>query len=46
MMPVEDIKISADHDVLFPDGRVAPIVHQYDRHPTITKEFCAKVGAA
>ena len=37
--------LSADGMLLNEDGRAAPIVHQYDRHPVLVEAFEARIAA-
>jgi hypothetical protein len=34
-IPEKEIQVSPHNEILFPDGRIAPVVHQYDRFPRL-----------
>src|SRR5205823_6315721 len=37
VMKPQEIHLNAEQEVVLDDGRVAPVLHQYDRHPQIVE---------
>jgi hypothetical protein len=44
-VPEEDFRFSVLGELLYPDGRVAPVLHQYDRRPELTKILLDRIAA-
>jgi hypothetical protein len=43
--PEAEFRMSDANEILLPDGRVAPILHQYDRFPALAAKLVEKTGS-